>query len=103
MDLVKPGKMLSLRGAKVDMFRGSLRLIVPNTGSIELAGSAKLEPKVDSGVTLHCNCKLSGILRAALFGQTIWAHLANKVALLAVQVDNNVSLVENELVPIMSN
>lgn len=71
MDLVKPGKMLSLRGAKVDMFKGSLRLIVPNTGSIELAAPVKLEPKVESGVTLHSNCKLSGILQASLFGWTI--------------------------------
>lgn len=52
VELVKPGKVLSLRGAKVDMFKGSLRLVVPNTGSIEVAASVKLEPKVDNNISL---------------------------------------------------
>ena len=46
VELVKPGKILALKGAKVDMFKGSLRLMVPNAGSIESLESSKLEPKV---------------------------------------------------------
>ncbi|KAK9861585.1 hypothetical protein WJX84_009263 [Apatococcus fuscideae] len=52
VELVKPGKILALKGAKVDMFKGSLRLMVPNAGSIESLESSKLEPKVDNNVSL---------------------------------------------------
>ena len=46
VELAKPGKVVALKGAKVDMFKSSLRLVIPTSGSIELQSSAKLEPKV---------------------------------------------------------
>ena len=127
MELVKPGKVLSLRGAKVDMFKGSLRLVVPNTGSIEVAASVKLEPKVRLPVSLtgqlHCcvMCAEHSLPAATsmltsfcspgslcipigpLNHQSINHVLRRYDFAMDVQVDNNVSLIEYELVPIIAN
>ena len=42
---MKAGKYLALRNAKVDMYRGTMRLVVDALGKVEEA-EAKFEPKV---------------------------------------------------------
>lgn len=38
VDLAKPGSYLTLRNAKIDMFRGSMRLAVNQVGAARLTG-----------------------------------------------------------------
>ncbi len=46
MDKATVGSFLTLRNAKVDMYRGSMRLSVDKWGSLEVAEGVKFQPKV---------------------------------------------------------
>ena len=41
VDLAKPGQYVTLHNAKVDMFRGSMRLVVNQRGKLEAAESTE--------------------------------------------------------------
>jgi hypothetical protein len=43
---MKPGSYLTLRGAKVDMYRGSMRLAVDGAGKVEESDVKGFEAKV---------------------------------------------------------
>ncbi|KAG7668215.1 hypothetical protein Ndes2526A_g01053 [Nannochloris sp. 'desiccata'] len=52
--LMKSGSYLTLTNAKVEMFRGNMRLVVPqgNSGKIEEAEMASFEPKIDNNMSM---------------------------------------------------
>lgn len=75
VDLLAPGNYAVLRNARVDMFKGSMRLVVDQWGKVEAADDATFEPKV-------CRVVTSG-------------HAPP-----CAQEDNNISLIEFELVRI---
>ncbi|EYU28004.1 hypothetical protein ABFS82_13G104100 [Erythranthe guttata] len=52
VDLMKPGNTVILRNAKIDMFKGSMRLAVDKWGRIEVAEPAKFEVKEDNNLSL---------------------------------------------------
>ncbi|PRW33839.1 Nucleic acid- OB-fold [Chlorella sorokiniana] len=52
VELMKPGTYVTLRNAKVDMFRGSMRLAVNQWGKIEPASGHNFEPKLDNNLSL---------------------------------------------------
>ena len=74
VDVAQPGKYLTLRNARIDMFKGSMRVAVDQWGKIEET-TDKFTPKVSH--TMHRTCFMSG-----------W------------QTDNNLSLIEFEMVPV---
>lgn len=45
-DLAQPGTYLTLTNAKIDMFRGSMRLAVDGKGSVEAAPQLSFKPRV---------------------------------------------------------
>lgn len=47
VDVAKPGSYLTLRNAKIDMFRGSMRLAVNQWGKVEPASGHSFQPKTD--------------------------------------------------------
>lgn len=51
---MKSGSYLTLTNAKVEMFRGNMRLVVPqgNSGKIEEAEMASFEPKIDNNMSM---------------------------------------------------
>ncbi|XP_061363650.1 uncharacterized protein At4g28440-like [Gastrolobium bilobum] len=52
VDLMKPGSTLILRNAKIDMFKGSMRLAVDRWGRIEVTEPANFEVKEDNNLSL---------------------------------------------------
>ncbi|GMI83496.1 hypothetical protein like AT1G23750 [Hibiscus trionum] len=52
VDLVKEGATLTLRNAKIDMFKGSMRLAVDKWGRVEVAEPASFTVKEDNNLSL---------------------------------------------------
>ncbi|BBG94078.1 Nucleic acid-binding, OB-fold-like protein [Prunus dulcis] len=52
VDLVKEGSTLTLRNAKIDMFKGSMRLAVDRWGRVEVAEPASFTVKEDNNLSL---------------------------------------------------
>ncbi|KAJ4703528.1 Nucleic acid-binding, OB-fold-like protein [Melia azedarach] len=52
VDLMKPGTTVILRNAKIDMFKGSMRLAVDKWGRIEVTEPAKFVVKEDNNLSL---------------------------------------------------
>ncbi|CAL9072123.1 unnamed protein product [Musa textilis] len=52
VDLMKPGTTVILRNAKIDMFKGSMRLAVDKWGRIEVTGPANFTVKEDNNLSL---------------------------------------------------
>ena len=49
---MKPGTTVTLRNAKIDMFKGSMRLAVDKWGRIEVTGPANFTVKEDNNLSL---------------------------------------------------
>lgn len=49
---MKPGDTIILRNAKIDMFKGSMRLAVDKWGRIEVTEAANLTVKEDNNLSL---------------------------------------------------
>ncbi|XP_064943607.1 uncharacterized protein At4g28440-like isoform X1 [Musa acuminata AAA Group] len=52
VDLMKPGTTLILRNAKIDMFKGSMRLAVDKWGRVEATDPADFTVKEDNNLSL---------------------------------------------------
>lgn len=52
IDLMKPGNTVILRNAKIDMFKGSMRLAVDKWGRVEVTEPATFEVKEDNNLSL---------------------------------------------------
>lgn len=52
VDLMKPGTTVILRNAKIDMFKGSMRLAVDKWGRIEVTEPATFTVKEDNNLSL---------------------------------------------------
>ena len=62
---MEAGATLILRNAKIDMFKGSMRLSVPDKGSIEkLSAPLSLKANVDPSAKDHCYVHFQAILTA---------------------------------------
>lgn len=52
VDLMKPGNTVILRNAKIDMFKGSMRLAVDKWGRIEVIEPEKFVVKEENNLSL---------------------------------------------------
>ena len=52
VDLMKPGATVILRNARIDMFKGSMRLAVDKWGRIEVTEPANFVVKEDNNLSL---------------------------------------------------
>ncbi|XP_074296231.1 uncharacterized protein At4g28440-like [Silene latifolia] len=52
IDLMQPGATVILRNAKIDMFKGSMRLAVDKWGRVEVTEPASFEVKEDNNLSL---------------------------------------------------
>ncbi|CAA7019094.1 unnamed protein product [Microthlaspi erraticum] len=52
VDLMKPGTTVILRNAKIDMFKGSMRLAVDKWGRVEVTEPAEITVKEDNNLSL---------------------------------------------------
>ncbi|GAU46168.1 hypothetical protein TSUD_187770 [Trifolium subterraneum] len=52
VDLVKDGSTIILRNAKIDMFKGSMRLAVDKWGRVEVTEPADFTVKEDNNLSL---------------------------------------------------
>ncbi|KAG2285626.1 hypothetical protein Bca52824_045230 [Brassica carinata] len=52
VDLMKPGATVNLRNAKIDMFKGSMRLAVDKWGRIEVTDPVEMTVKEDNNLSL---------------------------------------------------
>ncbi|KAK9816635.1 hypothetical protein WJX72_003094 [[Myrmecia] bisecta] len=52
VDIMQPGSYAILRNAKIDMFRGSMRLAVNQWGKVEAATGLSFEPKTEYNLSL---------------------------------------------------
>lgn len=52
VDLANPGKYITLRNAKIDMYRGSMRLAVDQWGKVEALEDANFKANVDNNLSL---------------------------------------------------
>ncbi|KAE9458078.1 hypothetical protein C3L33_10011, partial [Rhododendron williamsianum] len=52
VDLMKPGATIILRNAKIDMFKGSMRLAVDKWGRVEVTEPGSFEVKEDNNLSL---------------------------------------------------
>lgn len=52
VDILKPGATVILRNARIDMFKGSMRLAVDKWGRIEVAEPANFVVKEDNNLSL---------------------------------------------------
>ncbi|XP_039006914.1 uncharacterized protein At4g28440-like [Hibiscus syriacus] len=50
VDLMKEGSTVTFRNAKIDMFKGSMRLAVDKWGRVEVAGPASFSVKEDKNL-----------------------------------------------------
>ena len=51
VSLMKPGATVTLRNAKVEMYRGCMRLVVDKWGLVEAAADAGIVPKEDNNLS----------------------------------------------------
>ncbi|XP_076923580.1 uncharacterized protein At4g28440-like [Bidens hawaiensis] len=51
VDLMKPGTTVIIRNGKIDMFKGSMRLVVDKWGRIEVTDPATFEVKEDNNLS----------------------------------------------------
>ncbi|XP_076904752.1 uncharacterized protein At4g28440-like [Bidens hawaiensis] len=51
VDLMKPGTTVIIRNGKIDMFKGSMRLVVDKWGRVEVTDSATFEVKEDNNLS----------------------------------------------------
>lgn len=85
VEIAQLGSYITLRNAKIDMYRGSMRLAVDQWGKVEESDVKDYEPKVKYGNML-ANWHLTHVLVVN------WR--------VCLQVDNNLSLIEYELVTV---
>lgn len=52
VDLVKPGATVILRNAKIDMFKGTMRLAVDKWGRVEVTEPSDFAVKEDNNLSL---------------------------------------------------
>ncbi|XP_010553602.1 PREDICTED: uncharacterized protein At4g28440-like [Tarenaya hassleriana] len=52
VDLMKEGNTVNLRNAKIDMFKGSMRLAVDRWGRVEVADTSHIAVKEDNNLSL---------------------------------------------------
>ncbi|KAL3624871.1 hypothetical protein CASFOL_031539 [Castilleja foliolosa] len=52
VDLMKPGNTVIIRNAKIDMFKGSMRMAVDKWGLVEITEPATFEVKEDNNLSL---------------------------------------------------
>lgn len=52
VDIMTPGTTVILRNAKIDMFKGTMRLAVDKWGRVEVTESADFEVKEDNNLSL---------------------------------------------------
>lgn len=52
VDMIKPDNTVILRNAKIDMFKGSMRLAVDKWGRVEVTEPATFEVKEDNNLSL---------------------------------------------------
>lgn len=52
VDIMKPGDTVILRNAKIDMFKGTMRLAVDKWGRVEVTEPASFEVKEDNNLSL---------------------------------------------------
>ncbi|XP_057540011.1 uncharacterized protein At4g28440-like [Amaranthus tricolor] len=52
VDLMKPGSTVNVRNAKIDMFKGTMRLVVDKWGLIEVTEPATFTVKEDNNLSL---------------------------------------------------
>ncbi|KAF3444076.1 hypothetical protein FNV43_RR13766 [Rhamnella rubrinervis] len=52
VDMMKPGTTVILRNAKIDMFKGTMRLAVDKWGRVEVTEPANFEVKEDNNLSL---------------------------------------------------
>jgi len=52
VELMKPDTTVTLRNAKIDMFRGSMRLVVDKWGRVEVSDPAEFTVNEDSNLSL---------------------------------------------------
>lgn len=52
VDMMKPGTTVILRNAKIDMFKGTMRLAVDKWGRVEVTEPASFEVKEDNNLSL---------------------------------------------------
>lgn len=52
VDLAQEGAYLTLRNAKIDMYRGSMRLAVDQWGKVEALEGSSFQPKADNNLSL---------------------------------------------------
>lgn len=52
VDIMKPGTTVILRNAKIDMFKGSMRLAVDKWGRVEVTEPAKFTVREDNNLSL---------------------------------------------------
>lgn len=63
VDLAQPGKYITLRNAKIDMFRGSMRLAVDHWGKVDALEDANFEAKVITG---SCRGRATSMARSSM-------------------------------------
>uniref|UniRef100_A0ACD5W375 Uncharacterized protein n=1 Tax=Avena sativa TaxID=4498 RepID=A0ACD5W375_AVESA len=52
VDMLKPGNTVIIRNAKIDMFKGSMRLAVDKWGRVEVTEAASFDVKEDNNLSL---------------------------------------------------
>lgn len=52
VDLMKPGSTIILRNARIDLFKGTMRLAVDKWGRVEVTDPAKFVVKEDNNLSL---------------------------------------------------
>ncbi|KAH9289811.1 hypothetical protein KI387_033928, partial [Taxus chinensis] len=52
VDMMKPGTTVILRNAKIDMYKGSMRLAVDKWGRVEVTDAADFQVKEDNNLSL---------------------------------------------------
>ena len=91
VDVMKAGSYVTLRNAKVDMFRGSMRLVVDQWGVVEPASGASFTPKVRESKRNSHVVKL-GLVESGLTWQLRWRSLSIPGSATIHQMQTNYSL-----------
>ncbi len=70
MDQLQPGFAWTLRNAKIEMYRGCMRLAVDQFGKLEPSDDTSIEPKVSAVdmyfLPCHAHGRLAGFSRVRL-------------------------------------
>lgn len=61
VDLAQPGNYITLRNAKIDMYRGSMRLAVDQWGKVEASEVTGFQPKVRTAQPRHPLDSMQGV------------------------------------------